>query len=370
MGNDSMAALPRCTKCGQAYPLSGAPYLCSCGGVFDFVEFPKYSAEKIDRTTKGMWQYREMFGLGNNAPGVDLGEGNTPLLRIDHHGHEIQLKMESQNPTGSYKDRGSAVLTSFLLTRGIRSVVEDSSGNAGASLAAYVARAGIQARIFVPQSASGPKKVQIETYGAELVTIPGPRAEAARAVRAAVKGRDIYASHAFMPFGLLGIATISYEVFRQLGDRAPGTVVAPVGHGGLLYGLMKGFKALLEAQKALAEPYYVGVQTSGCAPVFNAYQNGEYTLREPEESDTIAEGVRVRNPVRGMAILREMAGNRGKIMIAGEEKLALAYDAIAAKGVFVEPTSALVWAVLDKLVGNVPEPIVLVMTGTGYKSKF
>lgn len=365
-----MTNLPSCIKCGKPYPVTGAPFLCDCGGTFDFSVFPDFTYSGIDPNKKDLWKYRSLFDLGRELPIVTLGEGNTPLVEVEYCSHPVWLKLESQNPTGSYKDRGSAVLAGFLLERGVSSIVEDSSGNAGASIAAYAARAGIRARIFVPESASGPKRRQIEEYGADLVSIPGPRAEAAKAVRQAVNDSNIYASHAYMPFGLLGIATIAYEIVEGLGGRAPGTVITPVGHGGLLYGVIKGFKALKKAAVIEKEPFYAGIQSSGCAPIFAAYQNHEYTLREPRESDTIAEGVRVRNPVRGAGILNEIAENRGAIYSVGETNLIKAYDAIARQGFFVEPTSALPWAALDGLKGKVPEPIVMILTGSGYKTQF
>lgn len=262
-----------------------------------------------------------MLGLPDNAPEISLGEGKTPLVDVEMGSKKVWLKLEYQNPTGSYKDRGSVVLASFLAARGVKAVVEDSSGNAGASLAAYAARAGMQARIFVPASASGPKREQIKQFGAELVAIPGPRSAAGQSVRAAVTNDWVYASHAFMPFGLTGIATIAYELFDELGNKAPGTIIAPVGHGGLLYGIIRGFKALRMASVTDCEPFYVGVQAAGCAPVFNAYQNREFTLREPQESDTIAEGVKVTTPIHGIDLLHEVENQRGRFMQISEEGL-------------------------------------------------
>lgn len=365
-----MPVFPVCSNCGNLYPSTGAPFICACGGVFDYRDFPVFSVDHLDPTEQGMWKYHALFGLEEDAPVVTLGEGNTPLVESNFHSTPVWLKLECQNPTGSYKDRGSAVLTSFLVSRGISSIVEDSSGNAGASLAAYAARAGIKARIFVPESASGPKRKQIEFYGAELASIPGPRSQAARAVRDAVTSRNSYASHAYMPFGLCGIATIAYEIVRDMAGMAPGTIVAPVGHGGLLYGVIKGFKALRTAAVVDKEPFYVGIQSSGCAPIFTAFKNHEYTLREPLESDTIAEGVRVKSPVRGESILQEIDQQHGRILQVEEPNLIRAYDELATKGFFVEPTSALPWAVLRELIGKVPEPIVLILTGSGYKTQF
>jgi threonine synthase len=361
--------LPICNLCGSPYPLTGTPFKCNCGGIYDFIDFPGFLPDQFDLSQPGLWKYAACMSLSNDFQPVSLGEGNTPLVDVNINSQTVWLKLEYLNPTGSYKDRGSAVLTSFLISRGVTAAVEDSSGNAGASFAAYAARAGIQAGVFIPESASGPKRKQIEAYGAKIHLIPGPRKEAAEAVlRQAADGKT-YASHAYMPFGLLGIATIAYEIVEQLGGKAPGTIVAPVGHGGLIYGLIKGFEALREASVVKDEPFYVGVQAAGCAPVFDAFKNNQMTLREPNESDTIAEGVKVRNPIRGEAILQKFSGNKGKIIAIEDDKLLLAYNEIAKKGFFVEPTSALVWAALPDIIQLCPGPIVLVLTGTGYKTQ-
>lgn len=361
--------LPVCSKCGKPYPLKGAPFKCPCGGVYDYIDFPAFQPEQIDLSKDGLWKYHSSFGFGTEIPVISLGEGNTPLVETEFNSQPVWLKQEQLNPSGSYKDRGSAVLASFLVSRGVTSAIEDSSGNAGASFAAYAARAGIHARIFIPASASGPKRRQIEAYGTAVQSIPGPRSESAMAALAEANTGQIYASHAFMPFGLIGIATIAYEIFEQLGKKAPGTVIAPVGHGGCLYGLMQGFAALRKAAVVDNEPFYVGVQAAGCAPIFNAFQNCQFTLREPAESDTIAEGVRVSSPVRGEAILKKLAGGNGCLLAVDDTRLMSAYREIAARGFFVEPTSALVWAVLPEIIGKCPGPFVLVLTGSGLKTQ-
>ena len=170
-----------CTSCGAPYPPIGAPYKCQCGGIYDFSHFPAFKEPEKPVRSRGLWLYRDSLGLPENAPVVTLGEGNTPLLSSRFNGRPVYLKVEGQNPTGSYKDRGSAVLTSFLRSRGVTSAVEDSSGNAGASLAAYGACGGISLSVFIPETASGPKRWQIEMYGAEVHRIPGARANAAAA---------------------------------------------------------------------------------------------------------------------------------------------------------------------------------------------
>lgn len=361
--------LPVCSQCGRLYPEVGAPYLCSCGGVFDFPPFQLPEDPKKIEKDQGLWKYKPLFSLGENLPIISLGEGNTPLCELEYHSQKIWAKLEFLNPTGSYKDRGSAVLTSFLVSRGIASAVEDSSGNAGASFAAYAVRAGINAEIYIPESASGPKRNQIEAYGAKVHRTPGPRSEASRAVLEAVNKGAIYASHAYMPFGLHGIATIAYEIYEQMGGKAPGTIIAPVGHGGLLYGLIKGFEGLKMACSTHEEPFYLGVQSNGCSPVYDAFARGELSLREPILSDTIAEGVKVSSPVRGNAILRKICEHRGKIISIGDDQLLRAYHDIAKKGFFIEPTSALVWAALQDQITALPAPVVMIFTGSGLKTQ-
>jgi len=229
--------------------------------------------DRLEPELPGYWRYRHAFGLPPAASFVSLGEGNTPLLWDDFSGRMLGLKLESLNPSGSYKDRGSAVLLSFLKSRGVTAAVEDSSGNAGASFAAYAARAQVTGRVYVPESASGPKRQQIEMYGAELMRIPGPRSEAARAVMAEVEQGVPYASHAYLPFGLAGIATIAYEIYEQMGRTVPGTIIAPVGHGGLLLGIVRGFQTLEAAGLIKSQPYYVGVQAAACDPVVRAFHH-------------------------------------------------------------------------------------------------
>lgn len=356
-----------CTKCNHDYPAEKLPFQCECGGSFDYLEFPEFSTRLIDESKFGMLKYEKLFGLESFGDWVTLGEGNTPLLATSISGTEVFCKMESHNPTGSYKDRGSVVLVNLLKSRGIDFAVEDSSGNAGASFAGYCARAGIKARVFVPESASGPKRMQIERYGAELVRVPGPRSAAAKAVLEAANKGAVYASHAWMPFGLTGIASIAYEIVDQLG-QVPGTVVAPVGHGGLLYGMMRGFESMAKAGFIRKEPYYLGVQSSGCAPVSSAFARNSSEISEVPLNDTSAEGVKVDRPVRGSAILERMLAGKGRMIAIDEPSLLECWRESAKQGFFMEPTSALVWAAIKQNAGDFKTPVVAVITGSGYKS--
>jgi len=298
-------------------------------------------------------------------PFVTLGEGNTPLIEDRIWQDEVFYKLESLNPTGSYKDRATTVLASVLYQRGINDAVEDSSGNAGASFAGYAARAGIRARIFVPAGASGPKRRQIEMYGADLVPVDGPRSAAAEAVRREAAAGCAYASHAYLPFGTPGISTMAYEICDQL-KCAPGTIVAPVGHGSLLLGIGRGFLALHRAGLIQEMPALVGVQVTACPPVYMRYSTGE--VRDPiPEGATLAEGVRVRTPVRGEALINVIQANSGKIVVVEEDEILPGREALARRGFYVEPTSAIVWNALEQVRDKFPPPLVLVLSGSGFK---
>ena len=312
-------------------------------------------------------RYAQTFGLGEHTEVLTLGEGGTPLLRAEGFGHEIFLKLESRNPSGSFKDRASALLLAEMKARRIESAVEDSSGNAGASFAAYAARAGIEAKVFSPESAAGPKLEQIEAYGAELNRVPGPRSASAEAVLQAVEGGAAYASHAYLPFGLPGLATIAYEIYEQLG-QAPGSVIAPVGHGSLLLGIAMGFEALKTAGKIERVPHMVAVQASACAPLWVVASMGPSGLGMVTEGETLAEGVRVRTPLRGDALLQRLQPGQGQIRIVEEEAILPGRNALAQMGFYVEATSAIVWDALRQVAGEIPEPIALILSGSGLKT--
>jgi len=356
-----------CYRCGRAYPEESVPYRCpDCGGVFDFRQMPTFDPERVENDQPGLWRYRHTFGLPDDAPVVTLGEGDTPLVWSQALGREIAFKLDYLNPTGSFKDRATALLVSFLLSRQVEETVEDSSGNAGASYAAYAASEGIQARIYVPGYASGPKRAQIEAYGAEVVAVPGPRSQAARAVREAAEQGAVYASHAYLPQGSPGFATIAYELVEQLG-AAPGTLIAPVGHGSLMLGVGRGFEALLDAGLIERMPLLVGVQAAACAPLAAAFNGKPSRGDDLSEGETHAEGVRIVQPLRTDVLLDLIESSQGFFVTVEEGDILPGRDRLARLGFYVEPTSAIVWSALKQIGDQVPEPIAVILTGSGLK---
>jgi threonine synthase len=353
-----------CLNCGRKYPAVGVPYCCpACGGLFD--ELEPLTWREPDRAAAGVWRYARPHGEAGTA--VSLGEGNTPLLSAEAAGRRVYFKCEYSNPTGSFKDRGSAMLVSFLLSRGIHEAAEDSSGNAGASFAAYASRAGITARIFAPDDASELKRKQIEAYGALLIAVPGPRTAAAYAVLKASDDGAVYASHAYLPHNLEGYATCAYEIVEELG-RAPGSVIVPAGQGGFLLGLGRGFDALQAAGRINNLPTLIGVQAAACAPLSALFEVGLAGLNLVTEGPTLAEGVRVRTPLRADAVLRMVRATGGRILAVAEDQILPGRDALARLGFYVEPTSALIWQPLNESVPEIRDPVVAILTGSGYKA--
>ncbi len=356
-----------CRDCRQPYPQDSLPHLCpNCGGLFGFSAGITYSPEKVEPGLPGIWRHRHSFSLPAGAPLITLGEGDTPLIWSHIFGKKVGFKLESINPTGSFKDRSTAVLVSWLVAAGVKEAVEDSSGNAGASFAAYAARSGILARIFIPSYASGPKRSQIESYGAEVIAVPGSRSKAAEAVLQEVEGGAIYASHAFLPQGTAGIATIAYELVQQM-DEIPGTILLPVGHGSLLLGVALGFQALRQNGLIPQVPKIIGIQAAECAPLFNAHKNQLTDPASTTEGKTIAEGVQISTPYHGRDVLRVVKESGGCFVAVGEQEIAAGQQQLAKLGIHVELTSALVWNALEQIHQEYPEPIVCILTGHGLK---
>ncbi|MCK4298282.1 MAG: pyridoxal-phosphate dependent enzyme, partial [Planctomycetes bacterium] len=248
-----------------------------------------------------------------------------------------------------------------------------------ASLAAYAARAGIEAEIYVPAYASPNKLAQIAVYGAKLVKVEGPRERAAQAVQEAAAQGTYYASHYYNPFTLEGLKTIAYEIAEQLGWRAPDNLVLPVGHGTLLLGAYRGFNDLLAASLIERPPRLFAVQAEPCAPLYEAYQRKQDDAFPIEKGlvlslskgQTIAEGISIAQPVRGRQILAAVRETGGAVLAVSDEETLRARDQLAQRGLYVEPTSAAAIAALLQLRGliGLEEITVVPLTGTGLKSQ-
>lgn len=315
--------------------------------------------------------------LHSPADAVALGEGNTPSVRLRALGDLLALealyaKLEFMNPTGSFKDRGTATLMSVAKEFGAREVVEDSSGNAGASVAAYAARAGIAAHIFAPASAPAAKLSQISVYGATAHLIEGSRQAATDAATdfAATRGL-VYASHNLSPFFLEGTKTFAYEIARQFDGRPPKHIVMPVGNGSLLIGAYKGFSELRRGGLIDAMPRLHAVQARAVMPLAAAFAD-DCAPPITDGSSTIAGGISVANPPRLKQSIDALRKTGGTAVAVSDEDIARWHAFLARKeGIFAEPTAAAAFAGLELLVkqGAIrqAEPTLLPVTGFGLK---
>ena len=333
-------------------------------------ELPGIGRGDIDRSVRSLWRYARALPLAVAEP-ITMGEGCTPLLERVWQGARLHFKLEFMMPTGSFKDRGMTVLVSYLKSCGIDHVLEDSSGNAGASLSAYAAAAGLRCRILVPETASYPKIAQIAAGGADVVTVRGTRQDVADA---ALRMSDdiFYASHNWQPFFVEGTKTLAYELWEQLGFRAPDNVIAPLGYGSNILGLDRGFDELLRNGEIEKKPRIFGVQAANCAPCFAAWQAGVDVPVAVEVKPTVAEGIASSQPTRLREVLQAVRGCGGAIAAVSEPEIIMALAALARMGFYVEPTCAAAAAGLSQwLAAGVIRPgetTIMVLTGSGLKS--
>jgi len=366
-----------CKKCGKIWSLSEPVWRCECGGpldiIFDNNELSSLFFDKnnIANREKTLWRYRELIPV-NFQKRISFNEGFTPLVHdIFSEYPNLCLKLDYLMPTGSFKDRGATVLISKVNEWGISEVVEDSSGNAGSSIAAYSALAGIKASIYIPYYASKGKISQIKAYGANLITINGTRSDVNAAVLEAAKEK-YYASHLWNPFFIEGLKTVAFELVEQLNWDVPDSLIIPIGSGGLFLGVYKGFLELLKLELIKNIPRFFGVQSPACPPIYNAFLKHELEPVPCEISgETKAEGILIAKPPRGRDILEVLYKTKGAVTLVSDSEIEIAYQKLAKKGIFVEHTSATVLAALkhflDSGLIDKTERVVAILTGTGLK---
>jgi len=313
--------------------------------------------------------------LSQYLESATLGEGNTPIVNLPAVAarlgiRSLDAKLEYINPTGSFKDRGTAVVIAAAKRHGVSEVVEDSSGNAGASVSAYAARAGMKAHIFAPSSAPQAKLRQIVAYGAQVHSIPGPReATTAAAVAYATEHSLVYASHVLSPYFVEGTKLFAYEIFHQSGETMPKHIVMPVGNGSLLLGALKGFSELKRGGHIADIPRLHAVQARNVMPIVAAFQG---ISDAPPVETTVAGGIAVGAPARLEEIVTAIKTTDGTATAIDEGNILTWRDTLAqTEGIYGEPTSAAAFAGLAQLVQQgiiQPNERVLVpITGFGLK---
>jgi threonine synthase len=341
-------------------------------GYLDLTPGDGLTPDMIDATAIGLWRYAAAIRLPAVAPIVSLGEGWTPLLERRWRDVPVAIKCEHMMPTGSFKDRGVAVLLNYLAQTGIRRFLEDTSGNTGSSMASYAAALGLEARIVMPDTAPEAKRVHPRFMGAEVIEVAGGR-EAAASRIALERQTTFYAGHNWQPFFIEGIKTLAFEIWEQSGFEAPDVVVVPVGQGSNLMGCHIGFGELLRRRQIGGMPRLFGVQARNCAPYASAFNAADHHVpADFHARPTIADGIASERPVRLSNVLAAASDTGGIITDVEEEQIVRAWKDVARLGLFVEPTGAVALAgatqlIEQGLIGR-GERIVVVTTGTGLKA--
>lgn len=358
------------SRSAAQYPSDIARWCGDNGNYLNLAAGPGMTRDAINPHERSAWRYAQAIGVDAQSV-VSLGEGGTPLLSRAWDGVAVRFKLEFMMPTGSFKDRGMTVMVSYLKSRGIDHVLEDSSGNAGASLSAYAAAAGMRCRILVPETASYPKIAQIAACGADVVTVPGTRQDVADAALR-MSGEIFYASHNWQPFFVEGTKTLAYELWEELGFRAPDNVITPLGYGSNVLGLDRGFDELLRNGEIKKRPRIFGVQAANCAPCHAAWQAGSESPVPTPISPTVAEGIASSQPTRLREVVRAVRGSEGAIAAVSETEIVDALRGLAGMGLYVEPTAAAAAAGLTQLLASGAirrdQETIVVLTGSGLKS--
>jgi threonine synthase len=359
-----------CPECLSSEDLSVERWRCDCGGAWEPTAVTGFDPRSIQRDDHSIWRYRNHFGLDVEGSRVSLGEGWTPLLSMAYGQRHILVKPEFYSPTGSFKDRGTCVMINVLRAQGATRVTDDSSGNAGASVAAYAARAEMSAEIYVPAYASPAKQAQISIYGADVIPVPGPRENAKLAAFDAADRGVAFASHAYHPGFLVGQQSVAWELWEQLGGNAPDCVVFPVGQGLHLLGAYIGFKRLNEGGLIDRMPRLVAVQAANLAPLCEAFAAGlDHVPAVEPVTPSMAEGLAINHPVRGKRLLSAIRDTGGTCIAVTDDDILAAQWFLARNGLFVEPTSATALAAVDVApdLADPGETLVIPLTGSGLK---
>ena len=354
-----------CPRCDKRFELSLLLNLCPCGSPllvrYDLKQAKATLAKPALRgRVASLWRYRELLPLQDDANLVSLGEGYTPLVDANSLGGELGLrklwiKDEAQNPTGSFKDRGLSVAISRAKELGVRKAAIPSAGNAGGSFAAYAARAGIEAHVFMPRDTPIANQIEVAQYGAKLSLVDGLINDCGRIIaeRKVAQGWFDF-STLKEPYRVEGKKTMGYEIAEQLDWRLPDVIVYPTGGGTGLIGMWKAFAELEElGWIGKARPRMVSVQASGCAPIVKAFLENKTSAEPWQNARTVASGLRVPQAVADFLMLRVLRESRGiALSVSDDEMLAEIPRIGKAEGLFFCPEGAACVAAVRRLIAS------------------
>ncbi len=367
----------RCFRCSRQYKPAEIeklpiPRCKNCGSALD-AEYDYDSIKKVIlrddfmRDKPAHWKYWAFMPVKDLSKIITLGEGGTPLLensRLWNKGR-LLIKYEASNPTGSFKDRGSSLEITKALEFGKRKVALASTGNMGASVAAYAAYAGLECTVFVPDIVGKEKLTQIKAYGAKTINVDGDYSVAIKnAEEYVVSNTDSFLTGDY-PWRSEGTKTVGFEIADQLYWHVPDHVVVPVGNGTLIWSIFEAFRELALVGITDRVPRIIGVQVEKCDPVVHAWENELGEIIPVKDPQTVATAIACGDPIDGLAALRAIRESGGEAVRVSDKEALFARDILAANGIFVEPSGAVAYAgvLKTKLSGTV----VAVATGHGLK---
>ena len=373
----------KCMTCGRICADMGASACPHDGGFLDVL----YDSAEIQvrNDLPGIWAYAAHLPLADPAHIVSLGEGDTPLLRSGRLGAEAGLpklyfKNEGLNPTGSYKDRIASVGLSTLRQLGLDTWATVSSGNAGAALSAYGAQAGADGYVFTLERAPRAKIAQIISYGPRILSVRGmgydPKIDAktwdnARKICEINNWLMLITARRYSPQSMEGAKTIAYEIGQGLKGEAPDVVYVPVGGGGLISSIWKGFREWRAAGHIDRLPRMVAIQPAGCDPLSQAWRE-KRAIKPLDDCTSAVSGIILTAPPDGDLVLNDLRESDGwAVSISDEITYQCQAELARREGLFVEPAAAITWAAVKadlaagRLTGD--ETVVCVLTGIGFK---
>lgn len=360
-----------CFECGHVFSPMEILFECpDCSGPLD-IEYDYGEIRKTLRKKEFLkkpvshWKYAAFFPIAKKEKIVSLNEGGTPLIKSVSH-ENVFFKFEGLNPTGSFKDRGSTVEISKAVELGIKKVHCASTGNMGASVAAYCARAGIKAIIVVPRIAEERKVQQMLAHNAEVKRVNGDYTAALNIVRKARKQGNAYIVGDY-PFRGEGEKSVGFEIAEQFAWKAPEQVVCPMGNGTLIYAVFKAFNELKITGFVKKTPHLVGVQAEKCDPIVKAFEkHGE--IIEIKNPETVATAIACGKPIDGIMALHAIKKSKGTAARVSDREILEAQKALARQGIYAEPSGAAGFAGLKKT--SAEKTTAVIVTGHGLKSDF
>ncbi len=357
-----------CPYCGFREPL-GRNYYTSCPRCGKPLTI-RYNGEK-QAALLGLAQDRKNYAyLRETAPvkGIGLGEGRTPLLPARARmGVNVFFKLEGLNPSGSFKDRSSALVVPYVKMLGKKGVIEDTSGNTGISLSLYSKPYKLRTIIVVPSTTPRWKRRIVSRLASKVIVVPSRSQAASIAAEKARQEGLVHVNHLLSPFYIEGAKTIAYEAVLVDGASRVDVVIVPVGSGGLLLGIYNALKELYMFKFIEEMPRLIAVEGCSVAPVYRALY-GE----EPHcSSSSLADGLMVENPPRIAEIVKAISDTKGCVTTVNDNEIRRGTKSLIMRGILVEPTSATVAAALNKQLGECIErgdSVLAVLTGTGLKN--